>query len=249
MSKKKVCAFSAFDDNNEKYFNMLKKSLRKFHTEEELPLFMWNQQKIEKRKDPMFFYRQKPIIARELLKEYDLVIGLDADQIITGRLDHIIDDTTYDIAAPLNWNRVDPQIYGLVTVADIPPVAYLNCGVVAMRNREFVEKWFRLCFGYHFNSYKYKEQDLLNIMASYFDWNVKNLDSGNTWNGLISKGEWGKLEIKDNKLICPPQADHFPDQEMEVKILHWGGGNDQNKMNFHVDFKPEVETWLEELVK
>lgn len=243
-----VCGFVAFDEANRPYYEKFIKSLRKFHSEKELPIQIWNEERIKTYNDPQFFYRQKPVIARQLLKDYELVIGFDADQIITGDLNHILNATDYDVAAPLNWNRTDPQVYGMVTVADINPTSYFNCGLVAMRSREFVEKWFRLCFSGHFNSYKYFEQDLLNIMAYYFDWRVKNLDAEETWNGLISKGEWGRLEMKDGKLICPLAPDGFPNKDMEVKVLHWGGGKDPNKMNIHVKFKPEVEEYLGGLI-
>lgn len=224
MAKGKVCGFVAFDNNNKKYYDRFIKSLRKFHSEEELPIFVWDENKIRSYNDPQFFYRQKPTIGRQLLKKYDLVIGFDVDQIITGSLDYIINDESYDIAAPLNWNRVDPHIYGAVTVWNISPTAYLNCGLVAMRNREFVEKWFRLCFSGHFQSYKYKEQDLLNILAFYFDWKVKNLDAEDHWSGLISKGEMHRFEVKDDKLVCPPNPDGFPNKEMEISVIHFAGG-------------------------
>lgn len=220
--KGKVCGFVAFDNNNKKYYDRFIKSLRKFHSEEELPIFVWDENKIKSYNDPQFFYRQKPVIGRQLLKKYDLVIGFDVDQIITGSLDYIINDESYDIAAPLNWNRAgDP----LVTVWDVHPTKYLNCGLVAMRSREFVEKWFRLCFSSHFNSYQFREQDLLNILANYFDWKVKNLDMDKYWCGLISKAEFHRFEVKNGKLICPPAPDKFPEQEMEILVLHMAGGN------------------------
>jgi hypothetical protein len=254
--KKKVCAFSIADKNNMKYYERMQNSLRKFHTAEELPLLLWEEAKIQSYNDPAFFYRATPIIARQLLKDYDLVIKLDADQIITGDLNHIIDDPSYDVACPLNWNRVDPQVYGPVGVIDVPPVMYLNCGLVAMRNREFVEKWFRLCHSVHFNAFQYKEQDLLNIMAFYFDWKVKNLDAQDTWNGLISKGEMMRFELKNNGqpnsvLVVPPAADHFPDKEMIVKVIHLAGGNNAGDkfdyLNTHT--KPEILAYLQGLIK
>lgn len=251
MAKLKVCAFTIADQNNMKYYERMKNSLRKFHSEEELPLILWDEHKIKSYNDPMFFYRATPVIARQLLKDYDLVIKLDSDQIITGDLNHIIEDKSFDIAAPLNWNRVDPHIYGPVTVWNISPTAYFNCGLVAMRSREFVEKWFRLCFSAHFAAYKYREQDLMNILAYYFDWRFKNLDAEETWNGLISKGEMGRYEVKEGKLVVPPAPDKFPDKEMVVKLIHFAGGNAANdKFDLYKSrCTPEVVEFLDNLIK
>ncbi len=251
MPKGKVVVFTIADANNMKYYERMKNSLRKFHSEEELPLLLWNQAKIESYNDPAFFYRATPIIARQLLKDYDLVLKIDADSIITGDLNHIINDTSYDLAAPLNWNRYDPQVFGQVSVVDVPPTMYLNCGLVAMRNRELVEKWFRLCHSQHFGAYQYREQDLLNIIAFYFDWKVKNLDAEDTWNGLISKGEMMRFELKDGKLIVPAAKDHFPDKDMVVKVIHLAGGNTiGDKMDFlNTHTKPEILAYLQDLIK
>ncbi len=230
--KKKVVFFSIADNNNKKYFDRLEKSFHHFHPDIELRL--WDQHKIESYNDPHFMYRATPTIARQLLKDHDLVVKIDADSIVTGNLDHIIKADDYDAAAPLNWNRVDPALYGVVTVLNINPTAYFNCGLVAMRSRELVEKWFRLCNSSHFGAYKYREQDLLNIIAYYFDWRFKNLDAETTWNGLISKGEMGRFVLKEStKLVCPVNKDGFPNQEMTIKVIHLAGGNNPNdKMHY-----------------
>ena len=256
--KKPVCGFVAFDKANEKYYDRFLKSLRKFHSEEELPIFVWDEHKIKSYNDPEFFFRQKPIIGRQLLKDYELVIGFDVDQIITGDLNEIINEKNYDMAAPLNWNRIDPQLFGPVTVWNIAPTSYFNCGIVAMRNREFVEKWFRLCNSGHFASYKYREQDLMNIMAFYFDYKSMNLDAEKSWFGLISKGEMPKFQMavdKDTnygaKLICPAAPDRFPNQDMTVKVIHFAGGQGAgDKFDYYrTHCAPEVVEYLDWLIK
>ncbi len=249
--KKKVVGFVAFDENNRKYYDRFLKSLRKFHSEEELPIMVWDENKIKSYNDPMFFYRQKPIIAKQLIKDYELVIGFDVDQIITGDLNHILDATDYDVAAPINWNRFDASRGLQVTVWNIAPQAYFNCGLVAMRSKEFVQKWWELCFSPHFNSYQYREQDLMNIMAYYFDWKFKNLDSENTWNGLVSKGEFSRFEIAQDQLVVPSAEDGFPNKQMTVKVLHFAGGNvSGDKFDFYrLHCQPEVIEYLENLIK
>jgi hypothetical protein len=252
--KKKVIAFTIADENNMKYAKMLENSLRKFHSEEELPFVIYSPKQWELNKDPHFFYRACPYYAKELIKEYDLVLKLDADQIITGDLGHILDDTGYEVGTVLNWNRVDPTIYGEVRVWDINADKYMNCGLVAMRSEAFINHWWALCQSEHFNVYQYREQDLLNILLHYGMYNYKCFDWGETWNGLIAKGEWPRTQIIDNKLvIMPQQLDNgafFPEKPKLLKVLHWAGGAaGTDKMNYRIGFPEEVVEYIDELVK
>lgn len=227
MAKKKVCFFSIADANNMKYFKRMEKSLRKFYpSEQDFPLLLWDERKVMDYSDQNFYYRATPIIARQLLKDYECVIKIDADSIICSDLDHIINDKTYDIAAPLNWNKADVPVYGLISVDVLPPTMYLNAGLVAMRSREAVEHWFKLCHNdLLFFNHRYKEQDLLNLMMMYCNYFIKNLDSGDTWNGLISKGEMLRLQLNNKGVFCPPATDGFPNKPMQIAVIHLGGGN------------------------
>lgn len=77
--------FTIADKNNMPYAVKMINSLRKFHDTE---VRIITEEDIAKFKDKDFFYRATPIIANELFKEgYDVVIKLDADQIITGSLE------------------------------------------------------------------------------------------------------------------------------------------------------------------
>lgn len=243
----KVIAFCIADQNNLKYYEMMKNSLRKFHSEEELPIRLISGEELKYYlKDPFFFYRATPIIASELIGSYECVIKLDADQIITGKLNHIW-EVDYDVAVVNNSNPREQKIYP-VSVWDIHPLAYVNCGLVAMRSREFIDHWVNLCMGQHFNSYQFREQDLLNILVWYGNYKVLNLDAEEKFHGLASKGYWQDIKLVDNKLILP-QGLEWPDKDKEIVALHWAGGNSPDKMNFRIRFQPEVIKRLEELVK
>ena len=243
--KNKVCFFSIASKDHMKYFEMMKNSLSKFHPN--IPLLLWDDNKIDKYKDKEFFYRATPIIAKELIDQYDCVVKLDADQIITGDLSHIWEGD-YDVAVVNNSNPREQKIYP-VSVWNINPLAYVNCGLVAMKSKRFIEHWFNQCFSNHFSTYQFREQDLLNILLQYGDYKVKRLDEGNKSHGLISKGYWPELYLKDGKLIFP-QTDGWPTQgNTQIVVLHWAGGNSVDKMNFRIRFKPEVVKFLEGLVK
>ncbi len=258
MKKKPAIAFTIADDNNLKYVRMLENSLRKFHSEKELPLKIVQGEKLQAylKDDPHFFYRATPIVAEPLLKEYDLVLKLDADQIITGKLDYILNTTDYDVGTVMNWNRVDPQQYGLVEGWGINPVEYFNCGLVAMRSEKFAHHWNVLCFSDRFDKLQYREQDLLNILCWYGNYNVRCFDHGDgiaqyyCWHGLISKGEWSRAELRGDDIVVPALKDQKSafGREWTVKVIHWAGGNNAGKMNYRPYFKEEVADRLDYLV-
>ena len=255
--KNKQVAFTIADRSNEKYLKMFVNSLRKWHTEEELPLVVIDQARIDKelRKDPAFFYRSAPKIARELFKNYDLVLKFDCDQLITGKLDHILykwDD--YEVGTVLNINRVDPPIYGFVNFGTIAPNEYYNNGLVALRSERFIENWWKLCNSVHFDRMPMREQGFLNVLCHYGDYKVRCFDRFDplhrisTWNGLIAKGEGLRMKIVDNELILPKGENNYPDMDVVVKAYHWAGGANPNKMNYRTEFNEDVIKWLDWLV-
>jgi hypothetical protein len=250
----KNVAFVVADNNNMKYAKMMINSLRKWHTEEELPVVIVNEEKIASYNDDKFFYRATPVVARELSREYDLVLKLDADQIITGDLNHILNDESFDVAVVSNINRIDPPVYGYVSFASILPDEYYNCGLVAMRNKDFIRQWYNLCFSKHFIRCQYGEQDLLNVLCHYGPFKVRILDlplntwEDHTWNGLIAKGEGMRMEVEDGKLVLPKADDNYPSEKVVIKAYHWAGGNSLDKMNYRLCFPEPVVDWVDWLV-
>jgi hypothetical protein len=236
---KKTCFFTIADSNNLKYYEMLKASLKKFHPD--IPLILIGDKEIAKYKDPMFFYRATPIVARELLKTYETVIKIDADSIVTGKLDEAIDGV-FDVGVVNNSNPIEMVKYP-VTVWDI----HVNCGFVVMKNKAFVDHWLNLCMGYHFNGYQMREQDLLNIIVFYGNYDVKFLDQGDSYWGLASKGFWQNIKLIGKDLVLPKAQ--WPDKDKIIRIIHWAGGNtDPQKMNYRLYFQRDVQERLRELV-
>ena len=229
---KKRVAFCPADQNNEKFFQQLQTSLRKFHSEEDLPLLRFD----NTRGDPKFWYRATPILARELLKEYETVIKMDSDQIICGDISKIWNETEYfDVGVVMN----DPSYpIGLWDIS--PQSRYYNNGLVVLRSKEFIEHWYRLCFTSHFDRYQFREQDLLNILCSdYFNYKVKWLEEKDFY-GEQAKPYWAKAKLEENKIMYDGH---------EIKMIHFGGGNIPNKGNYRIKFQPEVVAKIEELIK
>ena len=240
-------AFTIADQNNMKYAEAMIKSLRKFHSEKELPVVVIGQDKLSTilQQDPQFFYRATPIIAKDLWKQgYDTIIKIDADSVITSKLDHVW-DSVYEIGVVNNSNPRETKKYP-VTVWNLHPLRYINCGFVAMKSERFINHWFNLCNSVHFQYYQMREQDLLNIMVFYMDFQVSFLDAGNKWHGLISRGYEPQMILKDDKLILP-KNDEWGNEDKEICVWHEAGGNKPNKMNFNIMFNEEVTKWLKKL--
>jgi hypothetical protein len=248
--KKKQVAFTVADKNNLPYAQMMINSLRKFHAEEELPLIVMGEEVAKLHKDPAFFYKAAPLLGLPLLDEYELVLKLDSDQLIFGKLDHILYDTSYDVGCVLNINRVDPPTYGIVSIQGVQPNEYYNNGLVAMRSKDFVSRWLTLCNSKYFDRFQYREQDILNILAHFGGFNVKSLDSDAhrpTWNGLVSKGETIHAELKDGQVIIPRGKDNYPDQDTVLKVWHQAGGGEK-KMNFRIHFNESIINYINWLI-
>lgn len=239
--KKKVCFFTVADDNNLEYANKMLNSLRKFHPD--VPHHLEGQKELDKNGDPQKFYRTYSQVGERLSKEYELVINIDADSIVTGDLNHIIDDENYEIGGVLNNNKTDKPLM----VWNVVPEYYINCGLVAARSERFWKWWNKLNFSaWFFSTYQYREQDMLNIIFYYGDFKTKIFDMGNKWHGLISKGAWHKFIVRDGQIILP-KTEGVCKEDKIIKVIHYAGGN-VKKMNFNVGFKPEIVTRLEELI-
>lgn len=258
--KKPVICFTAYDEKNAENARKFRNSLRKFHTEEELPLYEVKDEELQTylKVDPMFWYRQKPLIAEKLIKEYECVIGMDSDSLVVGDLSYLWKGAKdYDVGTVINYNRADAQNYPLVGGWGILPIEYFNCGLVALRSEAFVKDWKNKCFTPQFERLQFREQDILNAICYFGNYNVRCFDhmdplgGNNSWWGILSKGEWGRA-ILSNKEILIPQGEGsqpFPPKEVSLKVLHWGEGQGSpNKMNYRIKFKEDIVKWLDYLV-
>lgn len=229
---KKAIFYTIADNNNLPYAKMMLNSLRKFHPD--IPHYLYGQEELDKDQDPNKFYRSYAQVGEKLSKEYELVINLDADSIVTGDLTHIFDDDSYELGCVLNNNLVDQK----VNVWNISPTHYVNAGFVAVRSQRVWKWWNRLNFSAHFEKYQYREQDMLNIMFHYGDLKCKIFDFSDKWHGLVHKGQWNKFVMRGDEMILP-KTEGVCDEDKIIKIIHWAGGN-VRKMNYKVYFNEDV---------
>lgn len=267
--KKKVLCFTVCDQNNFKYAQMMIWSLTKFHpVSKDVDILVITDVEAKEaaaklpkgviledlkpyiKDDPYFFYRQKPIVAERYIDDYELVLGIDSDSIVTGSLDYVFQTNDHDIGTVINWNRQDPAMYGVVQFQGIAPIEYFNCGFVAMRSKKFIHDWKVLCFSPQFDRMQYKEQDLLNAMCYYGNWNVRCFDHGDgvakyhAWHGLISKGELIRSKMNGEDIYIPKGfgSTPFPPEDMLIKVIHTGGGSTPNKLSYKTWFEDEEVT-------
>lgn len=249
---KSVAFTIAGDPQNLKYAKMLEKSFKHFHPD--IPFFIYGTEEMEKYSDPQKYYKATPMIARELISDYDVVLKLDADQLILGSLDYLFTHQ-YDVGTVLNINRVDPPRFGYVAGWGIAPNQYMNCGLVAMQSKEFIEHWWELCNSPHFDQLQYREQDLLNILYYYGRYNSVCFDyydpqeNYSAYHGLVGKGEWIRSVLKDGQILIPRGTDNYPDRDVVVKVAHWAGGQGEKKMDYQKWFPEEVIEYIDNILK
>lgn len=276
ITKKPAVFFTACD--SKQFYTTIPfwKTMVKFHSPKEVDMILYTDEKDPEKlkqipegikiedltpyfEDPMFWYRQKPILMEPLLDEYELVVGFDSDQLVIGDLSYLLNTYDFDVATVINWNRHDPQFYGVVDIArlGIAPVEYFNCGLVALRSRKFAHIWKVNCFTKQFDYMQYREQDVLNIMCYFGNWNVRCLDhpdilaeiKNHGWWGIIGKGEWSRAELRGKDIVVPMGLGDqpYPPGDMVIKIAHLGGGHGSIKDNWENYFPEEVMERINEL--
>ena len=240
--KKPIVTFSPADEANFPYFQMMEKTLRKFYSPEELPLIRFDN---PNPMDKDFWYRATPVLAKQLLEEYEIVIKIDSDSLILGKFDEAWEGE-FDIACVNNSNPREPQI-GL---QGIHPLEYLNAGFVIMKSPTFVNAWYNLCHSQRFQQFQFREQDIMNLMCYFGNYTVKLLDSGDSFYGLAAKGWYPYCKISNNEVILLKEDREWPQQgDKKIKIFHAAGGNIPNKLNYRIHFTDEVQTYIEGLLK
>jgi len=251
--KNKVVAFSIADEKNMPYFKKLEKSFHHFHPDIELKVVDGKELERILKADPMFFYRATPVIAWNLMREgYETVVKIDADSIILGNLEHTWNGD-FDVGVVNNSNPKEMSKYP-VSVWNIHPISYLNCGYVVMKSPQFISHWLGLCASAHFDHYQFREQDLLNIMCFYMNnqvggpYKIGLLDSADKAHGLITRGYEPQMILKKGKVILPANKE-WNDKDKEVVIFHEAGGDKPNKFNFDTIFSEEVVEWVKKLTE
>lgn len=210
-------------------------SFKKFHPD--IPLVVFRQDMIDKvfAEKKINFYMAKPTFAKLLTDEYDLVVNMDADTVVTGRMSKVFDEE-YEVGGA--WNKND---YEDASFDEIKPEMYVQAGLVGSRNPKFWDIWEEA----NKNAMRYvrQENDVLNAIW-YRDPDVKNMikviyDEKEDYYGCKSLGREPEFEVYSDKLWCRGE---------QVFCYHHAKGAIFPKLQFdRMDFQPEVARWLQNL--
>src|SRR3990167_7593510 len=218
-------------------------SFKYFHPD--IPLVIFRQDIIDTIIDPkkrfmggsVNWLNAKPIFAKILVNHFDCIVNIDADSIVTGKLDEVFKDD-YDIGSVVNFNDFEN-----VSVEGVTEQMYLQAGLIASRKPEFWDIWMARSLK---DNWKYRcaENDTMNLVI-YEElvpagWKLKVFDKEKDYYGCKSLNREKEFYLKDDSLMCRGEY---------VKLYHAAKGpRNMPKFQFDkMDFTPEVATYLKEL--
>ena len=210
--------------------HILINSFKRFHPDIDLVVFRQDMiDKVFKEKN-INFYQAKPTFAKLLTSKYDLVVNIDCDHVITGRLDEILKGD-YDVGFPWNYND-----YENASFENITEEMYLQAGLVASTNKKFWSVW----EAENLDAMRYtrKENDIVNLVVYNHmpELKLKIFDKEKDYYGCKSLGREPQFYIENDKLMCRGER---------VYAYHFARGNVFPKLHFDsMPLKDDVKAWL-----
>jgi hypothetical protein len=229
-------AFTAVDDRL--YYaegtHIMVNSFKRFHPDIDLVVF--GQFDIDRlfREKGINWFQAKPYFAELLMHDYDLVVNMDADHVITGRMKEVFDNVDYDVAMPWNYND-----YENASFENITEEMYLQAGLVASTSKDFWLAWQKK--NETAMDYLRKENDTVNLLL-YNDMpelKLKALDKKKDYYGCKALGREPKFRVQEDMLMCMGE---------QVLCYHFARGGQFPKLDFdNMPLTPEVQKWLKEI--
>jgi len=206
----------------------------------------------------------KAIIGKELSKQYERVVLLDADSLIVSTLPEIL-DLKYDVAgvrAFTDQGSLQNYPADFIGIKDYEALVkerqkFLNGGFIASQNPQFWDDWHKMnieCVSTTFNidegtfnklileKYSTSYQILDPIEAPYY------YGTASTWGEKTAWESWKTIELKEEKLYLK----NIYGNEKQIKILHEAGHGTPSEIpggRFDYDnlFQPEVASFLKRI--
>lgn len=206
-------------------------SFKRFHPDVDLVVF--RQDVVDRlfAEKGINWYQAKPFFA-ELLFDYDLIVNLDADHVITGRMTEVFDNVDYEVGFPWNFNDYENASFDNITEE-----MYLQAGMVASTSKKFWLEWQKI--NREAMQYLRKENDTVNLLVynQMPELNLKIFDKEKDYYGCKSLGREPEFYIEDDKLMCRGE---------QVIAYHYArGGGALPKLDFkNMPLKDEVKNWL-----
>lgn len=228
----KVC-FTAVDDSL--YYpegtHIFINSFKRFHPDIDLVVF--RQDTIDKlfKEKNINWFQAKPYFAELLEDKYDLIVNMDADHVVTGRMTEVFDNVDYEVGMPWNFND-----YENASFENITEEMYLQAGLVASTSKEFWAKWRKA--NAKAMEYKRKENDIVNLVIynEMPELKLKIFDKAKDYYGCKSLGREPEFYIEDDKLMCRGE---------QILAYHFARGGQFPKLDFlNMPLTDEVKEWL-----
>lgn len=212
-------------------------SFKRFHPD--IPLVVFRQKTVERvfREQRLNWVIAKPAFARMLVDEYELVVNMDADHVVTGYMERVF-DADYDVGAPSNFNDFYNTHYENIT-----DQMYLQGGMVASRSPRFWELY-DFNVHAHYDHHGAHENHTLNMIWYNCPEVVamKRLvfDQDRDYYGCKSLNREHEFYIKDDRLWCRG--------ERVLAYHHAKGAGAIPKLVFdRMNFSPPVKDWLKQI--
>lgn len=225
-------------------------SFKYYHPD--IPLYVFGSkiinQQLQKHKIDVKFLN--PLMFELLWDKYETVVHIDADCIVTDRMDEIL-KCDYDIAVVRNnsdqgFAGSNPNGFNLNGAVD--KFKYYNLGLFAIRkNEKFIKEWIQMNRDEGMN-YLLFEQDTFNkLLLNNNSLKVKLLDPpeeklyygvANSYGTITNWDSWKDIQIVDSKLYLNNKL---------IKVLHNAGGSDVEKLNIDKLFKEPIVTHLKKI--
>lgn len=216
-------------------------SFKRFHPD--IPLVVFRQDIVDKIIDPSKKYmggavnwlNAKPMFAKLLTDKYELVVNIDADTVVLGRFDELIDDNSYDIGSVMNLNDFENR-----HLENVTNDMYLQAGLVASRKPEFWDMWMDMSLRENWRL-KCAENDTLNLLVYQqlvpSGWKLKIFDKDKDYWGCKSLNREGEFVVTQGKVMCRGE---------QVKAYHHAKGPAAlPKLQFEkMGFKQEVVDFM-----
>lgn len=230
-------------------------STRYFHPEIELQVMGDNIISEIKSKYPWSnWYTFDPLVAEYYLDTYDLIVHIDADSIITGKLEELLVGD-FDIAGVRNNNDISrttnqPGLMGSPVPTGCDFISQsLNAGLIASTSVSFWQEFKQRNYdhGPAGPGLGFGEQDEFNAIAWSGKYKTKILDpkDSDVYYGVSQQecipGEpiessWRALYIKDSQLYC---------RDKKVKVIHHASGHFLPKLQYQNWVTSEVKDFLD----
>lgn len=210
-------------------------SFKRFHPD--IKMIVFNEH--DMKKHGVNFYNAKATFGELLSREYDLVINVDADHYFFDRCEEIL-QADYDVACPINFNSTDNIVainvksgingaaneQTLISVKD-----FLQGGLIASPNKNFWQHY-KYATDKYYGKFVCFENDVLNLVAYLYPYNVKILDNNCFYGCAIYPFE-KECYIDDNKIMCKGK---------QVKAYHFAHGG--GKKHYTEVFNNEVSSFI-----